>query len=125
MRRAKKRNRLTPFWAGLAGGYIAALAVAAVGALILLLSGSAALTGLFSIAAVAAGAFAAGRISGGMRRRRGLATGALSGVMFLAVPVLLSLVFGVMRGPLLAVKLALCVAFGSAGGVVGVNSSDS
>lgn len=126
MRRAKRERRLAPFWAGMAGGYIAALVVAVIGAAIVLSTDSAeSLSGAMSIAALAAGSFFSGRISGGMRRRDGLKTGALCAVMYLLPLVILSLLFGVMSGALLPVKCLLCVAFGAAGGVVGVNHSDS
>ena len=117
MRRARKKNRLAPFTAGITGGYVTALAAAAVGAVLILLTDSQSLAGAAAMAALAAGSFASGRISGAMRRHSGLATGAICGVLYLLPLILLSLVFGVMRGALLFVKLAVCTAFGAAGGV--------
>ena len=126
MRRAKRERRYTAFTAGVAGGYIAALAVAAIGAVIVLITDSAEdMSGAMSIAALAAGSFISGRISGAIRRRDGLKTGAICAVMYLIPLVILSLIFGVMSGALLPVKCVLCIAFGAAGGVVGVNHSDS
>lgn len=126
MRRAKKSNRTTPFAAGVTGGYAVTLLTAVIGALIVLATDSAeTLSGVMSIAALAAGSFCGGRISGALRRKNGLKTGALCGLLYMIPLALLSLVFGVMTGALLAVKLAVCTAFGAAGGVFGVNAADT
>lgn len=126
MRRAKRESRLAPFTAGVTCGYIATLAAAVLGALLVLLTDSAeSFSGVVAMVALAVGSFASGRLAGSMRRRGGLFTGAVSGLLYVIPFVLLSVVFGVMQGVLLFVKLILCVVFGAAGGVVGVNSSDA
>ena len=125
MRRKHNGSRFMPFGAGLAAGYLLSLGIAAVGALIMWLTGAD--SGLAWIAAVPAsafGSFVCGRTAGRQRRRGGLKTGALCGVLYCVPLVLLSLIFGTAQGGLLPVKAALCIGFAAAGGVSGVNSPE-
>lgn len=122
MRRAKRERRLLPFGAGLAVGYAATLALSAVVGLLLFLTDSA--EGFSAVAAViiqAVCAFLAGRTAGKLRRRGGLKTGLLCGVMYFAPFAVVAVVWGTFGGALLWIKLALCIIFGTAGGVSGVN----
>lgn len=126
MRRAKKQHRTTPFLTGVIGGYCVSLLIAIVGALIVLLTDNAeTLSGTMAMISLAAGSFAAGRISGALRRKNGLKTGALCALLYISPLLLLSVIFGVLTGTLLLVKLPLCIAFGATGGVFGVNASDT
>ncbi len=126
MRRIKREHRLLPFTAGIASGYITTLIITAAGAALLLATDSvAALSGAVSITAVAASCFAAGRTAGRLRRHGGMAAGALCGVLYLLLPLAVSLVTFNVGGVLLIVKLLLCISFGAVGGIVGVNSRNS
>ncbi len=123
MRKAKREHRLRPFTTGVLFGYAATFILSAVGAIFLLLTDSAeALSGAVSIVAMALSCFVAGHTAGRLRRHRGLSAGALCGLLYMILPLLLSLVTLNVGGAMLIVKLLLCVAFGAAGGVVGVNS---
>lgn len=123
MRKPKRDNKIVPFASGLASGYIVTLALSAAAALLLLLSGSAeALSGAVSVIVMAVSCFFAGRTAGKLRRRSGLKSGALCGLLYFAPLVLLGVIFRTIGGLMLIVKLLLCVAFAAAGGVVGVNS---
>ena len=123
MRRRKNDSRLRPYIAGIIAGYAAALVFAAIGALLVMSIGNAEqMSGVMAIISFAAGSFVCGRISGKIKRKDGLKTGAICGLLYILPLVLLSIIFSVMSGALLYIKLVLCVAFGAAGGVVGVNS---
>lgn len=102
MRRKKNRSRLLPFGAGLAAGYLLTIGVAA----------------------AALGSFLCGRTAGKQRRRGGLKTGAVCGVLYCVPLILAALIFGTVQGILLPVKAALCIGFAAAGGVSGVNSPE-
>lgn len=120
--RKKKKSPAAPFAAGMICGGAAALITAALGALLLsLLGASAGAAGTAAIAASAVGSFVCGRTAGVMRRRDGLKTGALCGILFFLPLLLLSLLFGTAGSVLLPIKAVLCLAFAAAGGVVGVN----
>lgn len=82
------------------------------------------LSWLTAVPAVALGSFMCGRTAGKMRRRGGLKTGAVCGVCFFLPILVMSVIFGGIHGVLFPVKLALCLCFGTAGGVAGVNSQD-
>lgn len=82
------------------------------------------LSWIVAVPATAMGSFLCGRTAGKMRRRGGLKTGAVCGIMYCVPLILLALIFGTVQGALLPVKLALCIGFGAAGGVSGVNSQD-
>lgn len=104
-------------------GYIVMLAICLLAALILSFTdaaekGSAAA----AIPAIVVGSFVCGRTAGMLRRRNGLKTGALSGLMFMVVPLLLSLIFGMVGTGMFFLKIGLCVIFGTIGGVAGVNT---
>ncbi len=123
MRRAKKEYRLLPFAAGWIYGYMITLALSVIGAVLLLVTDSAeGLSGAVSVIIMAAASFMGSRHAGRIRQRDGLKTGALCALIYFAPFLLLGLIFRSVGGVLLIVKLLLCVAFGAAGGVVGVNS---
>lgn len=82
------------------------------------------LSWIVAVPAAAMGSFLCGRTAGKMRHRGGLKTGAVCGIMYCVPLILLALIFGTVQGALLPVKLALCIGFGAAGGVSGVNSQD-
>lgn len=76
--------------------------------------------GFFSTAALIAGTIPAGWLCGHYRRRRGLAEGALCGmVMYVIMSAAGLVLFG---SPIAIKKLLLLTACGAAGGVWGVNS---
>ncbi len=126
MRKKKRRSPLAPFAAGIAAGYGAALILAALAAGALTITDTAATaSGAAAVVAIAAGSFVCGRVAGKLRRKGGLKTGALSGIMFIVPLVVISLVFGLAGGVLLIVKAVLCVIFGMVGGVSGVNSDSA
>ena len=110
MRRKKNRSRLLPFGAGLAAGYLLTIGVAAAGALVMWLTG--------------ADSSMAWLTAGKQRRRGGLKTGAVCGVLYCVPLILAALIFGTVQGILLPVKAALCIGFAAAGGVSGVNSPE-
>lgn len=125
MRKKKRNSRFAPFAAGIAAGYGTALTAAALAAGALTITDTAAAaagSGAAAILAVSAGSFVCGRIAGKLRRKNGLQTGAVCGVLFIIPLVVLSLIFGLAGGVMLAVKAALCLVFGMVGGVSGVNS---
>lgn len=124
MRKKKKNSPLLPFGAGLAVGVISSLIIAAVGALILSFTDIAStMAGLVAIIATAVGSFLSGRTAGFLKRRNGLETGALCGVIFFAALLILSLAFGTAGTAMLPVKAVICLAFAAAGGVSGVNAA--
>ncbi len=123
MRRAKRDNKFLPFTAGLAYGYITTMITAAAGAAFLLLTDSSeTLSGAAAMVTMAASCFAAGHAAGRLRRHGGMAAGAVCGLLYMLLPLLVSLVTLNVGGLLLVVKLLLCVMFGAVGGVAGVNS---
>ena len=125
MRRKKNRSRLLPFGAGLAAGYLLTLGISAAGALLLWLTGAdGGLAWLAAVPAAAFGSFLCGRTAGRQRRRSGLKTGAVCGLMYCIPLVLVSLLFGWAGSGMLPIKLALCIGFAAAGGVSGVNSTE-
>lgn len=116
---------MAPFTAGLIAGYAAAAAISAAGALIMWIVGAdSGVEWLAAILALAAGSFLCGRTAGKLRRRAGLKTGALCGVMFIIPLLILGLIFGRAEGAMLPVKLLLCLGFSAAGGVSGVNAPE-
>ena len=123
MRRPKRDHRLRPFATGIIIGYIATIVLSVAGALFLLLTDSAeALSGAASVIVMAVSCYIAGYTSGKLRRHGGMAAGAACGLLYMILPFLISLLTLNVGGTLLVVKLLLCVGFGAAGGVVGVNS---
>ncbi|MGN0684041.1 MAG: TIGR04086 family membrane protein [Oscillospiraceae bacterium] len=125
MRRKKNKSRFMPFAAGLAVGYGVLLLVSAVAALILsFFDGAAKTAGAAAVLALAIGSYFCGRTAGILRRRGGLKTGLLCGLLFSVLPVAMSLIFREFAGVMLPVKLILCVAFGAVGGVAGVNADE-
>lgn len=125
MRKTKRQNRFAPFVAGLISGYAAALMVCAAAALLLSFTDmAAAAAGAAALLAAAAGSFVSGRTAGILRKRGGLRTGAICGVIFILPLATLSAALGMMGGALLIVKSLLCVCFAAAGGVSGVNREE-
>lgn len=125
MRKMRKNSRFMPYLFGLAAGLGTVLLISAAAALILSFSDAAARSaGAASVIALSVGSFVCGRTAGVIRRREGLKTGALCGVMFAAVPIIFSLIFGTFGTAMLFVKPLLCVFFGTAGGVAGVNKDE-
>ena len=126
MRKKKRRSPLAPFAAGVAAGYGAALIFAALAAGALTITDTATTaSGAAAVVALAAGSFVCGRVAGKLRRKGGLKTGALCGILFIVPTIVISLIFGLAGGVLLIVKTVLCVIFGMVGGVSGVNSESS
>ncbi len=124
MRKARRERPFLPFTAGVAYGYITTLIIAAAGALFLLLTDTAeSLAGAVSVVAFAVGGFSAGHAAGKLRRQGGMAAGAVCGLLYMLLPLVISLVTLNVGGILLVVKLLLAVTFGAVGGVVGVNSA--
>ncbi len=123
MRKKKRNSRFAPFAAGIAAGYGAALIAAALAAGALTITDTAASgAGAAAILAISAGSFVGGRIAGKLRRKNGLQTGAVCGILFILPLVVISLIFGLAGSALLVVKAILCLVFGMIGGVSGVNS---
>jgi len=77
-----------------------------------------------TVPAAALGSFLCGRTAGKQRRRGGLKTGAVCGVLYCVPLILAALIFGTVQGILLPVKAALCIGFAAAGGGSGVNSPE-
>lgn len=125
MRRHKRSNAFFPYAVGLGVGYAAAILICAASALVLSFSDAAAkAAGAAAVVALSVGSFLCGRTAGQIKHRDGLRTGALSGLLFSVLPVLLSIVFSSFGTAMLFVKPLLCVFFGTAGGVAGVNTGD-
>ena len=122
MRRKKNRSRLLPFGAGLAAGYLLTIGVAAAGALVMWLTGAD--SSMAWLTAVPAAALLTAVLVAALRRRGGLKTGAVCGVLYCVPLILAALIFGTVQGILLPVKAALCIGFAAAGGVSGVNSPE-
>lgn len=123
MRKKKINSRYVPYLVGMAAGCAAALLVSVASAVVLSFSDAAARTaGAASVIAMTIGSFVCGRTAGMLRHRDGMRTGALCGLMFSAVPLILSVIFGQFGSIMMLVKPLLCVFFGTAGGVAGVNS---
>lgn len=123
MRRSKKEKKYMPFLTGVIVGYVVTLVMCVAAALLMLMTDSAeGMSGTASVIATAAASFFAGRSAGKLRRRSGLKTGALCGIIYIIPLLLLSLLFGSFGGVLFFIKLFMCIAFGAAGGVLGVNS---
>lgn len=124
MRKAKRDNRAKPFIIGLVLGYAVTAVICALAAAMLSLTDSAS-NGAGAAAAIAlsVGSFVCGKTAGILRRRNGLKTGALCGVLFVLPAIVLSLIFSGFGGGLI-LKIALCLAFGTVGGVAGVNKEE-
>lgn len=126
MRKKKIDSRYVPYLAGMAAGCATTLLVSIASAVVLSFSDSAGRSaGAASVIALSLGSFVCGRIAGMLRHRDGMRTGALCGLIFSAVPLILSVVFGQFGSIMVLIKPLLCVFFGTAGGVAGVNSTDS
>ena len=125
MRRRKIDPKYMPYLLGLAVGYGTALIISIAAAVILSFSDAAAKSaGAASVIALSVGSFMCGRTAGIVRHRDGLRTGFLCGLMFSAIPFVLSLIFGYFGSIMGLVKTLLCIVFGIVGGVAGVNKDD-
>ena len=125
MRKKRSNIKYIPYLIGMAVGLGSTLLISVAAALILSFSDAAGRSaGAASVIALSVGSFMCGRTAGIIRHRDGLRTGALCGLMFSAVPILLSLIFGRFGSIMLLVKPLLCVFFGTAGGVAGVNKDE-
>lgn len=125
MRKKQSNTKTVPYLRGLAAGYLLTFAASAAGALIMLIAGTdSGMAWLPALIAGAAGSFLCGRTAGKFRRRDGLRTGALCGILYLAPLLVLSLIFGRAGGVMLPVRVLLCLGFAAAGGVAGVNSPE-
>ena len=114
-----------PYLLGMAVGYGTALLISIAAAVILSFSDTAAKSaGAASVIALSVGSFMCGRTAGIIRHREGMRTGALCGLIFSVIPMTLSLIFGYFGSVMLFVKPLLCVFFGTAGGVAGVNRDE-
>ncbi len=123
MRKQKQSSPFMPFWAGLVCGYIVTLLICVLAAVVLSFTDAAEKgSSAAAIPAIAVGSYVCGRTAGVLRRRNGLKTGALCGVLFMIPLVVLSLIFGLTGSIMLFLKIALCVIFGTIGGVAGVNT---
>lgn len=126
MRKKKRDPKLLPYAVGIAAGYIAALLVCIPAALVLSFTDVAAKTaGAAAVLAMSIGSFVCGRTAGIIKRRNGLKTGALCGVIFVLPLLILSAIFGGSSlSAMFFVKFMLCVAFAAVGGVAGVNREE-
>lgn len=122
MRKARRERPLVPYLAALLCGYAVTLGLVVVSALLLWLIDGMAAAGAFAVVLIAVGSFVCGRTGGVMKKVNGLRVGLVCGVMYFLPLMLLSMVFGVLGGAMMFVKLAVCLAFSAAGGVAGVNS---
>ncbi len=125
MRKRKRNSKLLPYAAGLVAGYAAMLPVSVIAAALLSITDAAAQTaGAAAVLAMAIGCFLGGRTAGIIKRRDGLKTGALFGVMFVLPLLVLSAIFTRSWSGMFFVKLILCAAFAAVGGVAGVNREE-
>ena len=125
MRKRKRNSKLLPYAAGLIVGYISMLPVCVLAAALLSLTDAAAqAAGAASVLAISIGSFLCGRTAGIIKHRDGLKTGALCGFAFVLPLLLISLIFSAGWSAMFFVKIILCVAFSSVGGVAGVNREE-
>lgn len=125
MRRVKREHHLLPIAAGVITGYIVTLVLSMAAALLLFLTDSAeGLSGAAAVIIAALSCFFAGRRAGRLRRRDGLKTGFICGILYMLPLTLAAIIWGTFGGTLFWVKLVLSAVFGAAGGVNGVNSPE-
>lgn len=125
MRKRKKEQRFLPYAAGLIVGYTGALAVSLLAAGVLSFTDAAAKTaGGAAVLALIIGSFLCGRTAGVIKRRDGLKTGALCGLIFVLPLLLISAIFYNSWSAMFIIKLLLCTAFAAVGGVAGVNKDE-
>ncbi|MDE7397927.1 MAG: TIGR04086 family membrane protein [Oscillospiraceae bacterium] len=124
MRKAKRDNRAKPFIIGLIFGYAVTGVICVLSAAVLSLTDSASTAaGAAAAIALSVGSFICGKTAGILRRRNGMKTGAVCGVLFVLPVTVLSLIFSGFGGGLI-LKIGLCAAFGTVGGVAGVNKEE-
>lgn len=125
MRRKRRSDKFMSFIIGLAIGYSAMLVVSVVTAFVLsFFDGASKTAGAAAVLAMSVGSYFCGRTTGKIRRRNGLKTGFLCGLLFSVLPILFSIIFAEFDGTMLFVKLIMCALFGAVGGVAGVNSDE-
>ncbi len=125
MRKVKKEHRAVPYLCGTLFGYIMTLGLSVPTALLLSLTGYAEVkAGASAVIIMAVSVFFAGRFSGKLRSRDGLRTGFFCGVLYLMPLLLIGVFCGTAFSVMFFVKIPLCLAFSTAGGVFGVNSQD-
>ena len=123
------RNYKKSFWCSRCAGiaFSAFLGTAASFVLIMLLSAftlffmdDMSASGYFCTFSLSAGSLFGGFVCGKFRRLKGLAEGALCGlIMYIIISIVILCIFGEFMG---IKKLLLIMAFSAAGGVIGVNS---
>lgn len=125
MRRKKHKGKIYLYALGMLVGYGVTLIVSMICALILsFFDGAARTAGAAAVLSLSVGSYFCGRTVGIIQRKNGLKIGFLCGLSFSAVPIVLSLVFGEFSGTAIAIKIAMCAAFGVVGGVAGVNADE-
>lgn len=125
MRKKRRSDKFKAFAIGLAVGYAAMLVVSVAEALVLsFFDGAAKTAGAAAVLSLSVGSYFCGRTTGKIRRRNGLKTGFLCGLLFSVLPIVLSIIFAEFEGAMLPVKLIMCALFGTIGGVAGVNSDE-
>ena len=125
MRRVKREHRMLPYAAGVITGYIVTLVLSAAAAFALFLTDSAeGLSGAAAVIIAALSCFWAGRRAGRLKRRDGLKSGFLCGILYMLPLTLVAIIWGTFGGTLFWVKLILSAVFGAAGGINGVNSPE-
>lgn len=125
MRRKKHKGIFYSFALGMLAGYTATLLVSVICAFILsFFDGAARTAGAAAVLSLSVGSYFCARTVGVIHRRNGLKIGLLCGVGFAVIPIVLSLVFGEFSGVSLVIKVLLSAAFGTIGGVAGVNANE-
>lgn len=125
MRKRKQNEKLKPYLLGLLFGYSAMLLTILPASLVLsLMKSASAGAGAAAVVALTIGGFVCGKTAGLVRRKDGLRTGLLCGLMFAVPMVLIALITSTKTNGFLFLKIALCMAFAAVGGVSGVNSSE-
>lgn len=124
MRRPKRDDGIRAYLMGTLIGYAAMLLTILPAAFILSLMKSATkASGAAAVIALTVGGFVCGKTAGYVRRKNGLKTGFLCGVMFSVPMIIFTLIFTGGSTGMLFLKIALCISFSAVGGVSGVNSS--
>lgn len=125
MRKKKRNDKLKPYLLGALFGYTAMILTILPAALILSMMRSASKgAGAAAVISLMIGGFVCGKTTGLIRKRDGLKTGLLCGLMFAVPIIVITVIFSSKTDGSLFLKTALCVAFATVGGVSGVNSSE-
>lgn len=125
MRKKKRNARFKPYILGMLFGYTAMILTILPAALILSMMKSASKgAGAAAVISLVIGGFVCGKTTGLVRRRDGLKTGLLCGLLFSLPIIVIAMIFSPKTGGSLFIKTALCIAFAAVGGVSGVNSAE-